>query len=155
MAVLFERRGGRCRVFALSDPGGFSVFGPFPPADVTAAAAEALRRLQSGHAHLALSEMCGTNIVVTGLLAGAAAIAGAGRSRLANLPRALAWAVIATATSPAAGKRVQRLITTDADCAGIVLGEVREAGPGGRRFVRVRLHHVRPAGEYAPGPALG
>ncbi len=139
VAVLFERR-GRCKVFGLSDFGGFTLSGPFSTDDVRSAAAEALARLQSGQPNLAVTDLCGTTLVTTGTLAAIAALAGAGSKRVANLPRAITFAIAGVAIAPAAGRWLQRNFTTDARVDGLAIGAVTEAGGSAKnRRVRVQV----------------
>ncbi len=139
VAVLFERR-GRFKVFGLSDFGGFTLSGPISAAEVESAAAEALARLQSGQANLAVTDLCGTTLVTTGALAAIGALAGAGTKRVANLPRAITFAVAGVALAPAAGRWLQRAFTIDARVDGLVIGTVTEAGGSATsRRVRVRV----------------
>ena len=138
VAVLFERR-GRCKVFGLSDFGGFTLSGPFAADDVQAAAAEAIARLQSGQANLAVTDLCGTTLVTTAALAAIGALAGAGNRRVANLPRAITFAVAGVALAPAAGRWLQRSLTTDASVEGLAVGGVSELGGSPARR-RLRVH---------------
>ena len=143
VAVLFERR-GRSKVFGLSDPGGFTLSGPFSAADVHSAAAEALARLQSGQANLAVTDLCGTTLVTTGALAAIGALAGAGTRRIANLPQAITLAIAGVALAPAAGRWLQRNFTTDSRVDGLAIAVVTEAGRNAtRRRVRVRITRPR------------
>ncbi|MBI5946618.1 MAG: hypothetical protein HY875_00585 [Chloroflexi bacterium] len=139
VAVLFERR-GRCKVFGLSDFGGFTLAGPFAAEDVQSAAAEAIARLQSGQSNLAVTDLCGTTLVTTAALAAVGALAGAGNKRVANLPRAITFAVAGVALAPAAGRWLQRTVTTDASVEGLAIGKVAElGGTPARRRVRVNI----------------
>lgn len=138
IAVLFERAGRRRSVVGLSDPGGFRIVGPFSTSEVAAAAEEAVRRLGAGGGHLAVTDLCGSNIVVAGALAGAGALLGAGGRPMVNLPRALVFAVAGVAAAPAVGRWVQRHLTTEADVTGLRVKHVTETGGGGGE-----RHHVR------------
>jgi hypothetical protein len=63
-------RNPQTRIVGRSTPSGFFVYGPLDTQEVASAASEALARLQQGEAHLALHPRCGTNLVVTSVLAG-------------------------------------------------------------------------------------
>ena len=63
------------RIVGRSTHTGCLIYGHLPTAEVADAAAEALARLQRGEAHLAVHPRCGTNLVVTSVMAGTAAFA--------------------------------------------------------------------------------
>jgi hypothetical protein len=73
--LLSVRLPGR-RMAGYSDAGGFTIFGDVPLEQVQRAAADALLHLQAGESGLAIHPNCGTNLVVTGVMATAAALAG-------------------------------------------------------------------------------
>ncbi len=124
-----------------SNPTGFFILGNVAPDEVQSAAAEALRRLQSGESQLAIHPGCGTNFATSALVAGTLAwfvLRGArsAQGRLLRLPFAIAAAMIGMALSRPLGPLLQQRITTDADVADVQLVEVR---PGGGR----RIHANR------------
>ena len=90
IAVLLARHGLGLQLAGHAAPGGFYISGNVTAAQVGSAAEEALVRLQGGERHLALSPLCGTNIVLGGGLAGLASLAvlGSGDRRAALAGRA-------------------------------------------------------------------
>jgi hypothetical protein len=124
VAVLIERRGGRrLRVAGLSHPGGFVLACRVPAPEVESAAREARRRLEAGELRLALSDQCGTTLVLGGFLTALAAriaLRGGG-----PFSRAVLGAAGALAFSPVLGSEVQRHLTTD---AAVGARQVRSAG---------------------------
>jgi hypothetical protein len=103
------------RLVGRSTPTGFVIYGPLDTQDVAAGASEALARLQQGESHLAVHPRCGTNLVVTSVLAGTAAFSaglGRSRSRLERLPLALAGATLAAIVAQPLAHVVQETITT-------------------------------------------
>jgi hypothetical protein len=140
IAILFRRRGRVVSVAGRSDPWGFFIAGPFSVEEVEAAAGEALVRLKAGEHHLAYTNLCGTNIVVGGVLAGAVALLSAGRSRKDNWQRALTAAMVASLASGKLGMSLQRHVTVQADLGRTELRNVRRLGQGGRvNTIRVTL----------------
>lgn len=141
IAVLFLRRGRALPVAGRSDHRGFFIRGPFSAEEVESAAAEAIERLAAGERHLAVTHLCGTNIAVTGIFAGAAALAAGGRRFHAGWPAALGVAMIAAAAAGRAGLFLQRHVTLDPDVHGATIVRVRLLGHGlGRtRTVRVSI----------------
>src|SRR3990170_8497298 len=59
------------RVVGRASPDGFYVWANVATDKLREFADEALGRLQRGESHLAVSPLCGTNLVVAGILAGA------------------------------------------------------------------------------------
>lgn len=59
-----------------SDPGGFTLIGDIPVEQARRAVADALLHLQAGEGSLAIHPNCGTNLVVSGVLATGAALIG-------------------------------------------------------------------------------
>jgi len=96
---------------------------------VANAAAEALVRLQQGESHLAVHPRCGTNLAVTGILAGTAAFGatlGRRRSRLDQLPMALTAAMLA-AVAAQPWPHVQERVTTTPDLDGVIIRGVERS----------------------------
>lgn len=105
-----------------SSAGGFYIYGPIETQVLAAAASEALARLQQGEAHLAVHPRCGTNLVVTSVLAGTAAFAatlGRPRSKADRFPLALAGATLAALVAQPLGRQVQEHLTTTPEMEGV------------------------------------
>lgn len=136
IAVLFQRRRRVVSVLGRSDLSGFHVYGPFDRQEVELAFGEALERLLAGESHLAITNLCGTNIATTAVLAGSAAILAYGRGAGRSWSRAMAAALLATMAAAPAGRWIQRRLTTDADVTGLALRAIRDYGgaPGGRHL---------------------
>ncbi len=142
IAILFRRRGQVVgNVVARSDQRGFFVRGPFSVDEVQSAAEEALIRLKAGESHLARTHLCGTNVAVTALAAGGAAIVGAGGSPRKNWALGLCLATVATLFAPRLGLAIQRVVTTDAAVGETRVTAVREmkGSSAALRSVRVSL----------------
>lgn len=140
VAVLFQRRGRVVSVVGRSDQRGFRLFGPFSREEVAAAAEEAITRLRAGEDHLAVSHLCGTNLAVTGTMAGAAALLTVGASRREGWSRALTFSMLAAVLATRVGLWIQRHATTDAAIGEIRLQRVEESGSlRGGRHLRVYL----------------
>jgi hypothetical protein len=110
--------------------------------EVASAAQEGLARLQNGEVQLAVHPYCGTNLAVTGVLAGVAAFGatlGRPRSRWDRLPLALIAAVLATISARPVAAFVQERITTTPDVAGLQVSDVSKQGVGDLIAHRVTL----------------
>lgn len=114
LSARFPRRG----MGGHSNPTGFFIFGDLPTEDVRSAVHEALTRLQNGEAGLAIHPGCGTNYVVTGMLAAGLALLGLSgtkdaRERLERFPLLMVLSLLAFVIAPPLGTALQKQVTTD------------------------------------------
>lgn len=120
MKILSGRYRG-VKMAGVSNPSGFFLVADLPTELVTDAALEAHKRLDAGEEDLAIHPNCGTNSVVSGLLAGAAAFGALVGTSLGKKPKwynyllAVAVAVPVYIFSKPLGLMVQKTITTQAD----------------------------------------
>jgi hypothetical protein len=115
------------QIVGRSTPRGFVIYGPLKVQEVAGAATEALARLQRGEDYLAVHPRCGTNLVVTSMLAGTAAFAatlGRPRSKLDRLPLVLVAATVATIVARPLGHRIQEMVTTTPEVDGVYIASV-------------------------------
>lgn len=144
VAVLLARSGPR-RLAGRASVDGFVIVGEVDADLLEEAAREALRRLRAGQAGLAVSPLCGTNIVVTAALAalGATLVLSVG-SGSQRLPNAFLAAMVGAVAGQPCGRIVQRHLTTLADH-----GDVEIVGT---RSLFGRMHKVETRrGTAAPG----
>jgi hypothetical protein len=137
---VLSRRNPYLRVMGRSTPAGFFIYGATDTQAVADAAAEALSRLQQGEAHLAVHPRCGTNLAVTGILAGTAAFGatlGHTRSRLDRLPLAVMAATIGAMVAQPLAYRVQERITTSPQVEDVYIDSVTRQEQG-----KVVVHKV-------------
>ncbi|HZP25870.1 MAG TPA: DUF6391 domain-containing protein, partial [Dehalococcoidia bacterium] len=81
---------------------------------------------KEGESHLAISPLCGTNIVVTAILTGiASALAIGSGNRLTRLPNVLTAALLAVLAARPVGALVQRYLTTSPDVDDLEIATVR------------------------------
>ncbi len=139
VAVLLERRGGRrMRVAGLSHPWGFLLFSAVGDDQaVASAAAEAVHRLDAGESHLAVSDFCGTNLVIAAVATAAAVRASSWRG--GSFSGSVLAAVGALVLAPVAGHSVQESVTT------LATVHDRNAGAATRLvgWSAGTIHHVR------------
>jgi hypothetical protein len=123
MQVLAAKYPG-VKMAGMSGPTGFVLFADLPTEIVTDGVLEAQRRLSNGEVELAVHPNCGTNLVTSSLLAGAAAYltlwgsSGRRKPGLANYLLAFAVALPIFIASRPMGPCMQRIFTTDPDLAG-------------------------------------
>jgi hypothetical protein len=103
-----------------SDGRGFYIYGQVPTEAVKQSVAEALDRLRDGEHSLAIHPNCGTNLVTSGILAGASSFLCLARSkdegwreRLERLPLVIAVTTLALIVAQPLGRSAQKYITTE------------------------------------------
>jgi len=127
--VLGERHPG-IGIVGRSTPHCFYIYGDLTAEQVESAANEAIARLRAGETHLVVHPGCGTNLVASGTMAGAAVFAatsfGKRRSRWESLPTAITAATLALLVAQPIGPLLQEYITTSADMSALqILGVYR------------------------------
>lgn len=125
-----------------SNPTGFFILGSVPAEDIRAAAVQALTRLRAGERQLAIHAGCGTNYVVSGLLAGSLAWVGLSgartwRARLLRLPFVLVLSTFAFLISQPLGPILQARVTTEAEPGGMDVVEITPL-----RLLGLSIHRV-------------
>lgn len=133
---VLSRRNPYLRLVGRSTISGFIIYGPVSTQDVANAVTEALVRLQQGESHLAVHPRCGTNLAVTGVLAGMAAFGatlGRPRSKLERLPWALTAATLAAIVAQPLAHTIQEHITTTPEVEGLTIAQVTRQERG--RFI--------------------
>lgn len=142
IALLRRHLAPDAHVSGRSTAAGFYLYGDIPEGLVEQSAREALSLLQRGQSQLAVSDLCGTNLAVGGILTGVSALLAVGKGgRLARLPHGLLAAVAAALVAPAIGRWVQRNVTTEAQIGALSITcvERRQRGP-------LTIHAVRTSG---------
>ena len=141
--ALLKRQAPEVRISGRSTPWGFHLYGDIATSSVEASAQEALARLQSGELDLAISELCGTNLAVGGLLAGLSALLAVGKGRrLERLPQGMLAALGAVLLAQPLGRWVQRKVTVEPQVGALkILGvERRQRGRWTVHVVKTVLH---------------
>ena len=128
---------GPMRVVGRSDHGGFYIYAKMDTERLRDYAEEALVRLQLGEEHLAVSPMCGTNIVVAGVLAGFTSYLALRRAdgHVDGLTKAVLASLVSVIASQPLGRLVQKYATTSAELAGVSITSVDRLSDG--------IHKVR------------
>ncbi|HUF54902.1 MAG TPA: DUF6391 domain-containing protein [Dehalococcoidia bacterium] len=129
---------GPMRVVGRSDHSGFWVYARIETDRLKGYVDEALSRLKGGEAHLAISPLCGTNIAMAGILAGAGSFLAITTSdRRDGLPRAIVASLLGVIASQPVGRLVQKYATTSGEAAGLSVLSVERVSPN--------VHKVRTA----------
>jgi hypothetical protein len=125
-----------------SFPGGFFLLGDVSTGDLHAAVLEGLVRMQGGERRLAIHPNCGTNLAVSGILAGLLAWLGvlgakSKRDKVDRLPLVLVLATLGFLVSQPLGPIVQERITTSGDPQDLRVVRVYPIRLGGLKLHRV------------------
>ncbi len=157
MRVLAERN-PRLLLVGRSSLWGFYVYGDVSTTSLLEAAQEGLRRLQAGQREMAIHANCGSNLVISGSLAGIGAfiaLSGAFASAtntteerrphwsdwLARLPMACLAATVGVLLAQPLGPLFQAYVTTRPDVGDLQIVSVTREQRG-----RFMVHHVRTTG---------
>lgn len=123
--VLLSRKFPEVRLAGISFAAGFFVFGDLPTEAILPAAQEALTLLRTTSPELAIHERCGTNLAVSGLLTGLAAMTVARMRRPYNSANnVILAATAALILARPLGLTVQRYITTQTPNASMSIEKV-------------------------------
>ena len=127
-----------------SDSRGFYLYGNVPTDALDTAVHQALDRLRSGEHQLAIHPNCGTNLLTSGLFAGAVAffsLMGIGQSRwrdrLGRLPIAILGTTMALIVAQPVGMAAQKHVTTDGDPGSMEILSIRRLRSGANALHRV------------------
>jgi hypothetical protein len=121
-----------------ADTTGFNIYGEVERDELMFAAEQAVARLQSGEAMLAVHPRCGTNLAVAGLLTALAAVFALGRKpSLKKLPDVILATTFAAFLAQPAGLLLQEHVTTSPDAIGARVAGIRESYWGS-----IRTQHV-------------
>ena len=136
--MLLER-GVRPPLAGNATPGGFLLYSRASTEEVREAAAEALRRLQSGEHRLAVSPYCGTNILVAALMAlvVSSALRGRSKSVMKSMSSMMFGIMVALTFRRRVGELVQEHLTTLPDSDGVSVRRIKALQIG-----RVSIHWV-------------
>jgi len=129
IALLIAQMGRPLKLVGRATADGFYLLGNVAEGEVLAAAREALFRLRRGEVHLAISPMCGTNLVTAGVMAGLAAFAALRKgAKWRWLPEVVTACTLAVALSQPLGRWLQRHLTVSLELEGMEVTGVRKVG---------------------------
>lgn len=128
--VLLDRHGA-ARMAGRAAADGFYLLAACDEDELLSCAEEALDRMQQGERGLAVSPLCGTNLVVTGLFTSTATIVALrGGSLRQQFGNAVTAAMLGAIAAQPAGRWLQQHITTSGDVDALEIAGVRTiAGP--------------------------
>ena len=124
----------------VATPAGFLIFGDISKDDVERAAESALKRLKEGQNHLAISKFCGTNLVISAVVAGTvtAIVSQRSKGKLRYFRAAALGMLAAAVLSGSLGNEVQKKITTLAS-----MGDTEIRRVSSLNFRGYKVHFVR------------
>src|SRR5262245_49449866 len=132
VSIMLGRTGPNLRLVGRAVSDGFYIYGRVPTDLLADCADEALSRFKRGEGTLAVTPLCGTNIAVAGVMAGALSVlAMGGQRRTDRLPNVFSAAMVGVVLSQPAGRLVQKYLTTRSDLDEVEIVGIRR-GLGGR-----------------------
>lgn len=138
ISVLLGKLGPNLRLVGRATRNGFYVYGDIPTEALTDSATEALARLKRGERQLAVSPLCGTNLAVSGILAGFTSVMAMGSQRnRERMPNVLLASMLAVLAAQPLGRLVQKHLTTSPDMDDIEITQVREGNKGLGRYHKI------------------
>lgn len=126
-----------------SDANGFWLYGEVDTMLVEESVNRALERMRGGEAKLAIHPNCGTNLVTTAFIGGAASLlllTGAEKEkggRWSRFPLVVMGIMAAVIFGQPLGATLQKHVTTSGDPADLVIKEIRRTESGGITMHRV------------------
>jgi hypothetical protein len=145
--VLLSKKYPDLRLAGISFAAGFFVFGDVPTEAILPAAQEALNLLRTTTPELAIHERCGTNLAVSGMLTGLAAMAVAKMRRPYGTPNNVILAsTAALILARPLGLTVQRFITTQTPSTSMTIDKVTK-----HTFLGTTAHFVHTENPEAAG----
>ncbi len=131
ITMLLDRLDRKIRLIGYTSSNGFYIVGDIPTDVLEQSAKDALLQLRGGESGLAVSPMCGTNLVVAGLVASIASmIAGKGHNGWSKFSRMATASTFAALAAQPLGRLAQKHITTDADQLNVTSIRVTKKGTG-------------------------
>ncbi len=149
-AILIHKMKPGTRLLGRAGLQGFHIYADAPTETVSQAAQEGLARLKQGERGLAVSPLCGTNLVTAALLAGLTSVVLArGKGRNISLPTTVLASLAAILVAQPLGRQAQRHLTTSTNVVGLEIDGVssKRRGRYVRHEIRTLQSQSRPSGE--------
>lgn len=138
ITLLLKNLENKAHLLGYASPGGFHILGDVPTDVIEQSVNEALKQFKKGKENLAVSPMCGTNLVVAGLVASAASmVAGRGHRGWSRFSRMATASIFAAIAAQPLGQLAQKYITTNSDQYNVTSIHVTKKGIG-----KFTVHHV-------------
>ncbi len=138
IAVLLRSLGRTIRLAGIATPTGFYLYGNLSRKEVRSAADEALTRIQCGESHLALSPLCGTNLVLGGILISLGILLPIKiSSQSQNLSGSIIFGLLGAVFMKPVGKFIQKHVTTNPNLNGVTITQVRNGTISKRPYFKI------------------
>ncbi|MPZ22192.1 MAG: hypothetical protein GEU28_01295 [Dehalococcoidia bacterium] len=113
VSILLSKPGAQKRLFGHAVPDGFYLYGNVDEESFRDAAHEALARMKAGEDGLAVSPLCGTNIVISGIAAGLVSLATVHQpNRFSRFPNIVTATSLGIVLGQPLGRWFQKNVTT-------------------------------------------
>jgi hypothetical protein len=139
VTLLLARQTGHKRMFGRATHDGFYLYADVDEKEFEESAHEALRRMKAGEDGLAVSPLCGTNIVMTGLMTALISLMTVGqKTRWERFPNIVTAATMGVIAGQPVGRLLQKHITTSAEVDGVEIVSISRGKTIGKPY-KVRL----------------
>ncbi|MEX2238601.1 MAG: DUF6391 domain-containing protein [Dehalococcoidia bacterium] len=151
VSVMLGKMGGPKRMFGHAMPDGFYLYADVPDELVHESAHEALQRMKTGEGNLAVSPLCGTNIVIAGVATALISLFTVNQpTRFSRFPSIVNAATLGIIAGRPLGAWFQKHLTTSPRVEDMEIVEIKRGmGPGKPFLVRTRVNGTAAEAAYA------
>lgn len=145
VTLLLAKQTGQKRMFGRATHDGFYLYADVTEDQFSEAVHEALRRMKDGEASLAVSPLCGTNIVMTGVMTALISLMTVGqKTRLERFPNIITATTMGVVAGQPVGRLLQKHVTTSGDVEGVEIVSISRGRTIGKPY-KVKLRKTRAA----------
>ncbi|HEX5939695.1 MAG TPA: DUF6391 domain-containing protein, partial [Dehalococcoidia bacterium] len=127
------------RMFGRATHDGFYLYADVSEEQFTEAVHEALGRMKSGEANLAVSPLCGTNIVMAGVMTAIVSLFTVGqKTRLERFPNIITATTMGVIAGQPVGRLLQKHVTTSGQVDGVEIVSISRGRTIGKPY-KVKL----------------
>jgi hypothetical protein len=145
VTVLLGKMSSPKRMFGRATHDGFYLYADVTEEEFEEAVHEALRRMKAGEANLAVSPLCGTNIVMAGVMTAIVSLFTVGqKTRWERFPNIITATTMGVIAGQPIGRALQKHVTTSGDVDGVEIVSISRGRTIGKPY-KVRLRKTRAA----------
>lgn len=139
VTLLLAKQTGQKRMFGRATHDGFYLYADVAEEEFRDAVHEALKRMKEGEAGLAVSPLCGTNIVMTGVMTALISLMTVGqKTRIQRFPNIITATTMGVVAGQPIGRMLQKHITTSGDVEGVEIVSISRGRTIGKPY-KVKL----------------
>ena len=139
VTVLLTKMSSPKRMFGRATHDGFYLYADVPEDQFEEAVHEALSRMKAGEANLAVSPLCGTNIVMAGVMTAVVSLFTVGqKTRWERFPNIITATTMGVIAGQPIGRLLQKHITTSGQVQGVEIASITRGTTIGKPY-KVKL----------------